>query len=124
MAGRVVGYAGGVTIAGGSAMAGIKSWKVDYTFDALEGTGFDSSGAKVYTSGLKGWSGSFEGYKDGAPLTIGTEIALVLKESATDTQKYNGQAIVTGLHPSVSVDGLAVVSYDFQGTAGLTIATT
>ena len=123
MAGRVVGYAGGVTVAGASAMAGIKSWKVDYTFDTLEGTGFDSSGAKVYLPGLKGWSGSFEGYKDGAPLTIGTEIALVLKETTESTQKYNGQAIINGLHPAVSVDGLAVVSYDFQGTAGLTIAT-
>ena len=120
MAGRLVGYGGSVYI--GSDIAGIKSWKVDYTFEVVETTGFDSGGAKVYLPGLKGWSGSFEGYKDGAPLTIGTQIALELKESAT--QKYNGQAIVTGLHPSVSVDGLAVVSYDFQGTAGLTVPIT
>ena len=121
---RLAGYAGGVTVAGGSAIAGIKSWKVDYTFDALEGTGFDSSGAKVYTPGLKGWSGSFEGYKDGAPLTIGTEIALVLKESATGTQQYSGQAIVNGLHQSSGVDGLVSTGYDFQGTGALTVATT
>jgi len=120
---RLVGYGGEVTVAT-VPVTGIKSWKLDYTFDTLEGTGFDSGGAKVYTPGLKGWNGSFEGYKDGAPLTIGTEIALVLKESATGTQKYNGQAIVTGLHPSVGVDGLAVMSYDFQGTAGLTVPTT
>lgn len=119
---RLVGYGGEVTVAT-VPVTGIKSWKLDYTFDTLEGTGFDSSGTKVYTPGLKGWNGSFEGYKDGAPLTIGTEIALVLKESATATQKYNGQAIVTGLHPSVGVDGLAAVLYDFQGTAALTIAT-
>ena len=121
MAGRLVGYGGSVYI--GSDIAGIKSWKVDYIFDVVETTGFDSGGAKVYIPGLKGWSGSFEGYKDGFPLTIGTEVALVLKESQTTGQNYYGQAIVTGLHPSVSIDGLAVVSYDFQGTAGLTIAT-
>lgn len=121
---RLAGYAGGVTIAGGAAMAGIKSWKVDYTFDALEGTGFDSSGARVYTPGLRGWSGSFEGFKDGAPLTIGTEIALVLKESAAATQQYSGQAIVNGLHQSAAADGLVTTGYDFQGTAALTVATT
>ena len=119
---RLIGYGGDVTVAGAS-VTGVKSWKLDYTFDTLEGTGFDSSGAKVYTPGLKGWNGSFEGYKDGAPLTIGTSIALVLKESSTAGQNYSGSAIVTGLHPSVGVDGLASVSYDFQGSATLTIAT-
>lgn len=122
MAGRIVGYGGDVTI-GDASVAGIKSWKLDFTYDALEGTGFDSIGVKVYKSGLRGWSGSFEGYKDGVPLTIGTEIALDLEESQTGGQLYTGQAIITGLHPSVSTDGLAVVSYDFQGTAGLVIAT-
>ncbi|MBU2060032.1 MAG: hypothetical protein KKB38_20145, partial [Gammaproteobacteria bacterium] len=106
-----------------AAVTGIKSWTVDYVFDALEGTGFDSSGHRVYTPGLDGWSGSFEGYKDGTPLTIGTEVALILKESATATQKWYGQAIITGAHPAGAVDGLIAISYDFQGTGALTIPT-
>ena len=120
---RLAGIAGEVTVAGAS-VTGIKSWSLDYTVEALEGTGFDSSGNKVYIPGLKGWSGSFEGVKDAAPLTIGTEIALVLKESQVATQKFNGQAIVNGLHPKTDVTGLATYSYDFQGTGALTIATT
>jgi len=104
-------------------IAGVKSWKLDYVFDVVETTGFDSGGAKTYSPTLKGWSGSFEGYKDGAPLTIGTIVGLELQESSTSTQQYRGSAIITGLHPSVSVDGLAVVSYDFQGTHGLEIPT-
>ncbi len=119
---RLAGYAGDVTVAA-SSVTGIKSWKLDQTFEALESTAFDSVGVRAYLSGLKGWSGSFEGFKDGAPLTIGTEIALVLKESATATQKYTGQAIINGMHPSAGIDGLASISYDFQGTGALTIAT-
>jgi hypothetical protein len=119
---RLVGTAGQVTVAAAE-VVGIKSWKIDHTFDTLDTTGFDSSGHRYFLPGIDTWSGSFEGYKDGAPLTIGTEIALVLKQSATSTQKYTGQAIITGAHPSVSVDGLNTISYDFQGTAALTIAT-
>ena len=102
---------------------GIKSWTLDYTYDALESTGFDSSGHRAYIPGLDGWRGSFEGYKEGVPLTIGTEIALELKESATATQKFTGQAIITGLHANTPVDGLVTYGYDFQGTAALVIPT-
>jgi hypothetical protein len=119
---RLIGTAGQVTVAG-SEVVGIKSWKLDHTFDTLDSTGFDSSGHRYFLPSLDGWSGSFEGFKDGAPLTIGTEIALELKQSATSTQKYTGQAIIHGAHPSVSVDGLNVISYDFTGTGALVIAT-
>lgn len=120
---RLSGKSGAITVAT-VAVGGMKSWTLDYAFDALEGTGFDSSGHRVYTPGLDGWSGSFEGNKDSAPLTIGTEVALVLKESAAATQQFSGQAIITGLHPATAVDGLVTYSYDFQGTAALTIAST
>ncbi len=121
---RLAGTAGSVTVAGAAAKAGIKSWKLDHTFDTLDSTGFDSSGHRNFLPGLDTWSGSFEGYKDGAPLAIGTEIALLLKQSATGTQDWGGQAIITGSHPSMGVDGLSVMSYDFQGTAAITTPST
>jgi predicted secreted protein len=120
---RISGKSGNVTVAA-SDVTGIKSWTLDQTFDALEGTAFDSSGHRTYIPGLDGWSGSFEGYKNGAPLTIGTEIALVLEESETATQVFSGQAIITGFNASTGVDGLSTYSYTFQGTGALTIATT
>ncbi len=120
---RVAGKAGEVTV-GGASVTGIKSWSLDQVVDTPETTGFDSGGLKVYVPALSGWSGSFEGFKDGAPLTIGAEIALVLKESQTATQKFTGQAIIKGLHPKTPVDGVVSYSYDFQGTGALTIATT
>jgi hypothetical protein len=121
---RLAGTAGSVTVAGAAAQAGIKSWKLDHTFDTLDSTGFDSSGHRTFLPGLDTWSGSFEGYKDGAPLTIGTEIALLLKQSATGTQDWGGQAIITGSHPAISTDGLSVMSYDFQGTGAITTPST
>ncbi len=121
---RLAGTAGSVTVAEAAAQAGIKSWKLDHTFDTLDSTGFDSSGHRTFLPGLDTWAGSFEGYKDGAPLTIGTEIALLLKQSATASQNWGGQAIITGSHPALGVDGLSTISYDFQGTGTLTLPTT
>ncbi len=120
---RLSGKAGEVTVAGVS-VTGIKSWTLDQKVEALDSTGFDSSGVKAFIPGASEWSGSFEGSKDGAPLTIGTEIALVLKESQTATQKHTGQAIVTGLSAKTDISGLVSYSYTFQGTGALTIAST
>jgi len=119
---QIAGKLGDVSV-GGASIGGIKSWTIDYVADALETTDFADSGKKTYIAGLTGWSGSFEGFKDGAPTTIGTEIALILEESTDSTQRYTGQAIITGSHETVSVDGIVSISYDFQGTTTLTVPT-
>ena len=98
---------------------GIKSWTLDYTADTLEVTDFDSSGIKAYIIGASGWSGSFEGFKDGAPLSIGSEVYLVLGESTTAYNTWIGKVVITGAHPQVSFDGLVTYSYDFTGTGAL-----
>ena len=118
MAGQLSGKAGDVSVAG-SSIGGIKSWNIDYVADALETTDFADSGLRTYIAGITGWSGSFEGFKDGAPTSIGSEIALILEETSDATQRYTGQAILTGSHESVSVDGVVSISYDFQGTTTL-----
>ena len=118
MAGQLSGKAGDVSVAG-SSIGGIKSWTVDWVADALETTDFADSGLRTYIAGITGWSGSFEGFKDGAPTSIGSEIALILEETSNATQRYTGQAILTGSHESVSVDGVVSISYDFQGTTTL-----
>ena len=118
---RLTGTAGQVDAA--SEVTGVKSWTIDYVFDTPEGTGFDSSGRREYVIGLSGWSGSFEGVKDGVPLTIGSSLSIALKESQTASQKFTGTAIVTGLHVTTAVDGIVTYSYDFQGTGALVIPT-
>ncbi len=98
---------------------GIKSWTLDYTADTLETTDFYSGGVKDYIIGGSGWSGSFEGYKDGVPLGIGAEVYLTLGESATAYQNWLGKVFITGAHPNTSADGIVTYSYDFQGTGAV-----
>jgi len=128
---HLAGYGGAVysTTAGGTAtgvavVSGMKSWTVDYTVDALDSTDFADAGVKAYIAGLSGWSGSFEGYKDGAPdLTPGTKYVLHLREGTLTTERYTGTALITGLHGSGSVDGVVTQSYDFVGDGALTVPT-
>ena len=110
-------------IVAAKSVAGIRSWKLDRKYDTQDTTGFDSAGHRTFLPVLSGWSGSFDGFKDGAPLAIGTVVGLELQESATATQQYRGIAILSGSHPAVSVDGLAVTSYDFQGVGPIEAAT-
>uniref|UniRef100_A0A6M3LGX8 Putative tail protein n=1 Tax=viral metagenome TaxID=1070528 RepID=A0A6M3LGX8_9ZZZZ len=106
----------------GSAVAGIKSWSIDYTSDALETTDFADAGVKSYIVGGKGWSGSFEGYKDGVEqiLTVSAASPVTLKLYEDATYYWTGSAIITGVHSSASHDGIVSVSYDFVGVAALT----
>ena len=120
-AGHVYSTTTGTTVA---IVAGMKSWTLDYTQDALETTDFADAGVRTFIAGLSGWSGSFEGFKDGKPIAIGAVTVLDLRESATTTEKYTGAALITGIHSSVSVDGVVALSYDFQGSGVLTPPTT
>lgn len=98
---------------------GMKSWTLDYTADTLETTDFADSGVKSYVIGGSGWSGAFEGFKDGVPLGIGAEVYLTLGESNTAHQNWIGKVIITGAHPVTSTDGVVTYSYDYQGTGDL-----
>ena len=103
-------------------VAGIKNWTLDYTTDALESTDFSASGIKAFIAGPSGWSGSFDGFKDGAPLSIGSQVGLELAESTTTTQMWLGNVIITGVHPTTAIDGVVAYAYDFQGTDALRVA--
>ena len=119
---RVVGKAGSVVVATVTTAA-VRSWSIDYNFDTPETTGMDSAGHRTFLAGIDTWSGSFSVYKDGAPLTIGSVVAVVLNESTTATQAFTGNIIVKSLKGGTQVDGLATYDYDFQGTAALVIPT-
>ena len=107
-----------------SDVTGVKSWTLDYTADTLETTDFADAGVKSYIIGGSGWSGSFEGLKDGAPLGLaGASVAIALKESQTATQKWTGTAYITGIHAATAHDGTVDYSYDFEGTGALTVPT-
>lgn len=122
--GHISGKAGHVysTTSGATAVvvAGIKAWSLDYVGDALETTDFGDSGHRTYIPGLDGWAGSFDGYKDGKPIALGNQSVIELRESTFTTQKWTGTALIIGMHPTVDVDGVVGISYDFQGSGALT----
>lgn len=119
---HLAGKSGDVTTAG-SSIGDVRSWTLDYTVDTLDTTDMDDDGVRAYLPGCSGWSGTVEALKDGAPDAIGSEVALELLESDTSGQKWTGQAIITGVHVATSFDGVVTYTYDFQGTAALTVAT-
>jgi hypothetical protein len=105
------------------AISGIKSWSLDYTVDMLDTTDFNDSGVRTYIPSGSSWLGTFEGYKDGAPLSIGSQYGIELAEGADATQTWAGNVIITAVHPATSFDGTVNYSYNFQGTDALRIAT-
>jgi hypothetical protein len=102
-------------------ITGIKSWTLDYTTSIVDVTDFASAGVRDILPAVSQWAGSFEGYKDDVPLTIGSEYYLVLGESNTDYQGWTGKAVITGAHPVTAFDGAVSYSYDFEGTDALAV---
>jgi hypothetical protein len=100
-------------------IVGIREWSLDDTANVVDSSGFSDGQDKVFTVTMNEWSGSFNGFKDGAPLGKGTVIGIELRESSTSTQMWRGSAIITNRRPQQSVDGLTMYSYDFQGIHGL-----
>lgn len=106
------------------AVGGVKSWALDYEIDTAETTTFDDEGIAAYMGTILRFSGSFETYKTGAPLTIdGGLDSFYLQETSSAGQLWGGNLIITALHVTSSHDGLVTYSYDFQGSGALTIAT-
>ncbi len=119
---RLAGNAGSVMV-GTTTVAGIKQWHLVHTMRTEDTTGFDSGGWERFTPTIKGWNGDFDGFKDGAPLAIGSEVVLTLKESATTGQLATGTAIISDFDETVPVDGIVVYRYTFVGVGTLTTAT-
>lgn len=106
-----------------ASVAGIKSWTLDQVFQTGETTSFDDLGVQAYLPTVSGWSGTFEGYKTGIPLTLGAVISAQFLETQTAAQKFTGDVILTGLHAATGHDGIVTYTYDYQGTGTLTIPT-
>ena len=114
---------GGDVLVGTIAQTGIREWNIDYTVNILDGRGFDDDCEPHPVVGMREWGGNVRGPKDGAPMTLFTTAAMSFKESDTTGQLWTGSVLITGIHPTVSVDGLVEYAYDFVGVGTLTVAT-
>lgn len=103
------------------------SWKLDFTAEALDSTNFTTTGWRTFLAGLKQWSASVEAFVDDTnsiPVSdVGSTARIYLYNHISDATignlLYKGDAICTGIHPSVSVDGIQTQTLDFQGTSDL-----
>ena len=100
-------------------VVGIRDWTLDDTASVQDTTAYSDGQNKVFTVTSMQWSGSFSGFKDGAPLGKGTVVAVELQESSTSTQMWRGAAIITNRQAGSSVDGVSTYAYDFQGIHAL-----
>lgn len=120
---HISGITGSVAI-GTATATGINHWSLDYIKDTIESTDFADAGIKSYILAGSGWSGSFNGYKDGIALVLSTAtVSLVLNESTTAGQTFSGAAYIIGFHNDAPFNGIVTYSYDFQGTGALSVAT-
>jgi len=117
---EVAGKTGSITCTG--LTAGVKSWSLNLVGDTLETTDYADSGHRTYIAGLDGWTGSCEVNWDTAnTISIGDTIAALVFSVVGTTEVYTGEAIVTGISPTSSVDVLVTMSVSFQGSGVCTL---
>ena len=116
---EIGGLGGSVTIASTGTLT-FRSWTISYTQATVDTTIF-ADGTRTRVPGILEWSGSAEAILDGAATCAlpTTEVAGVFQAATSRT--WTGQVIVTGLTPSVAVDGEATCSVTFDGTGTLTL---
>ena len=109
--------------------AGFFNWAIDQIANPLDSTDFESGGHKEFIVGLDEWSGSAEKHWHSdvdTSLWLGTiKIIIFFEDTSTDPRvRWEGWAVVSGLHPGAAVDTIINESLDFQGTGVLTYEST
>lgn len=122
------GTAGSVVL-NGTAVAQVSEWSFNIAADVVEVTVMGSDW-RTYVPGLAGATGSFTLFYDPtAPAMHPTLRTAILSRTAGSASLYAGTAAnfysaatiyITGLSPTVSVDGAATDSYDFTVSGAVT----
>ena len=119
----------GVIKSGSTAIGEIRSFSIDETCDTSETTSMGDS-ARTFSATLTSFSGSIDAYLDFADsgqdtLTLGSQLtANFFPDGDTSGNvKLTGSIIVTGVSKSEAMDGIAEVSFSFQGSGALTEGT-
>ena len=116
---EVKGTAGSITYT--NLTAGTRSWSLNYTADTHETTDFADAGVGTYLGGITRWNATVTANWDAANTAAPGDSA-TLTLTVTSGKTYAGTAIITGMTPSTDVQGIAQVTYTFQGSGTLTIA--
>lgn len=119
----------GILKSGTTQIGEIRSFTIDESSDVAESTSMGDS-ARSYIQTLTQFSGTIDAYLDFADsgqdtLTIGSSVTANFfpDGDTTGDVKLSGTIIVTGVSKTQSFDGIAEVSFSFQGTGALTEST-
>jgi predicted secreted protein len=111
----------------------VRNFSVDVTADTIE-TSTMGVDVRTYVKGMSSWSGSADIYVDTANLTGGAgAIASLIATSGTvgegtatvelylndSSNKFSGEAIITGFSVSSAMDGLVEGTISFQGSGAV-----
>lgn len=118
--------------AGGTptAVAAVRNFSVDITSDTIETTtmGVDQ---RTYVKGLSTWTGSADIYFDaanygniaalnGTGVSVGSSPITVEFYLDNTSNKFSGEAIITGFTVNSSMDGMVEASISIQGSGACT----
>lgn len=130
----VQGKLGSINYDGGN-VATLNNWTLDVANDMLDVTSFTTSapqwrdfldGLSTFTGGVSGiFDGASTGQNDLITNSITPVAATVILElDQTGGGKFTGSVFLSGMSPSVAIDGTVEINWDMQGTAALTYTTT
>lgn len=114
----VAGKNGSVTFTG--LTAGIRSWSLTYSGEVVDTTKYSDSGKRTFIGTVSTWSATVSGFFDTANTAVPLDSAS-LTLTVTSGETYAGTAIMTGMNPGSTVDGVTTCEWTFQGTGTLTI---
>lgn len=123
----LAGKNGSVTF-GSTHLEEVSSWSMDLKTDTVDCTNMDGNGWKEFLSTFKSWTGKIEcefAMEDASgqeaffdAWVAGTLLAFVLKLDATHGFTCSG--IISGVGVSTAVADKVKMTYDIQGSAGIT----
>jgi hypothetical protein len=116
----VHGKSGTCSFTGLAAMT-VYSWSIDVQADVAESTVMGGTW-KTFLAGFPSWTATCECQMPSTGVTVaaigGAEAALSFQ--TTGGLGFTGNAISTGISPGLDKDGIASVSFTFQGSGALT----
>lgn len=118
---EISGLAGAVDLGSADGTLTFRSWSISYTQATIDTTVF-ADGTRTRVPGILEWSGTAEGILDGTTAPALGTAAVVGTFSADANNTFIGSVILTGLTPSVSVDGEATAVVTFDGSGPLAIS--
>jgi hypothetical protein len=109
----------------GTLVGGMKNWTLSVEGEVLDTSAFGQNW-RSKDLGIKQWTGSFEGNKEGqgtvqnaiwAQLLGGTKAEVTFYAGTVD--RYYGTVVITSEEINQTFDGFAEVSYNFEGDGTL-----